>query len=294
MSIQGFRDGTAGTVQGWDVAETGYNYIFKGPATGLGANTYYTQVTFADGKVLKSNSVYTTVLPAGTKAVNQAPSNVHSCQTITGIGIVAGTPSGVSSEVSISNNTVADYHNDGILCWEAGITCEISDNYVSPLLAAASTSATNGIQVIYGGTGKLTGNTIVGNVCDIPGVCGPGLVGQQQGCGIMTYLASSGVNMSDNEMLTNDIGICLGADFKVVSSIGNNIVASTFAGIEVYDESQVIVGSAISDSQFGIVPISDDNSYPANVGYNDTFTSVGTSCHAIQVITGIATCAPTA
>jgi hypothetical protein len=290
VSIQGFSDGTPEAVLNWNVAETGYNYIIDGgAATQVGNNTLYTKVTFADGNVVESNNVYITVQPA-TATGTPAVAGLYGCQSSVGLGIIVGSPAGVTSTVSISQNNVTNYQKGGVSCWEKGTTCNISGNYISPLPAAAASYAPNGALLLFGATGTITGNTISSNLCDIPGVCGAGLVTQQQSCGIVTFLASAGVSITDNQLPKDDIGICLGADVATVSTTGNNINASTYAGIEVYDESQTVSGNTVSNSTYGIVPISDASSYPATVGYSDTFTSIATPCFAISANPGIATC----
>lgn len=289
-SIQGFNDGAPGEIQGWNVAETNYNYIIDtGSTTAVGNHIDYTQVTFADGTVVRSNDVHVTVQSAPV-TVAQASAGPYACRTNAGLGVVVGTPSAVASTVLITQNTVTNYQKSGIVCWEAGTTCIISDNDVSPLPAAESLNAPNGIQLTYGGTGTITGNSVSGNKCDISGVCGPDLVDLQQSCGVMTYKASPGVSITGNQVSTNDIGICLGVDAGTISSTGNNVNASTYAGVEVYDESQTVVGNSISNSQYGVVPISDNSTYLATVGYFDTFTAVATDCYAITQSPGVATC----
>jgi parallel beta-helix repeat protein len=290
VSIQGFQNGVPGLPQGWNVAETGYNYIFNSGSTKVtGSYTYYTQVTFADGSVVQSNADYVTVQSTGSM---KTPVNAldSECQGDAGVGILVGTSSGVAAKVSITQNTVVNYQKAGIMCWEVGTSCTISGNYISPALGAGATNAPNGIELMYDGTGTVTGNVVHANVCSISGVCGTDLVNQQQSCGIMTYEASSNVNMTGNYLTGDDIGICLGVDPGRISTSGNMVNGSTYAGIEVYDESQTVSGNTISNLQYGIVPISDASNFPATVHYSDTFNSVSTSCYPLQVSPGVATC----
>lgn len=290
VSIQGFRDGTPGNVLSWNVAETGYDYIIGGgPATAIGTHTDYTRVTFADGSVIQSNNISITVQSTGATRPVASPV-LSGCQGDVGVGIVVGTPSGVASNVSISQDTVVNYQKAGILCWEKGTSCTLSNNTISPLATSESTNAPNGVEFMFGAAGSIAANTIGANICGIPGVCGSGLVSQQQSCGIMTFEASSGVDITSNQLSRDDIGVCLGGDLGTVTTSSNHVNESTYAGVEVYDESQMVMGNTISNSQYGIVPISDLSHYPARVGYADAFTSVTTDCYPIAVITGVATC----
>jgi parallel beta-helix repeat protein len=158
----------------------------------------------------------------------------YGCQSNVGDAVLVQTPSAQTSSVAISNNAVTNYQKNGITCNDAGTTCSIDGNTVSPLAAATGTSgdAANGIQVGFGATGTVTDNTVTGNECNVS-VCGPNLITQTQSAGILTYQSGAGTVLKGNTVSGNDIGIVSVSDSA--TSTNNQIQNNRFEGLLVND-----------------------------------------------------------
>jgi parallel beta-helix repeat protein len=181
-----------------------------------------------------------------------------------GNGIHVGIPSG-SASVTISGNTVSNYAENGITCRSTGVTCTITGNAVSPLAAAEIGIISNGIEIAFGATGTISGNTVSGNACTATSAqvtlwndieyapfpasnspCGPSPY-QFSSTGILTD-HSSGATILGNTLTGNDVGIYLSTDSGTVTATFNLISSSKNQGIYVTSESNpvTISGNAVS------------------------------------------------
>ena len=113
------------------------------------------------------------------------------------------------SEITIDHNTVSGYARGGIAAnGDASSTyidpvATITNNIVSgPGMGIAVTWAPNGIQIGWGATGTITGNTVTGN--GWPG-------SEWSGTGILVF-ASDNVTVSQNSVSNNETGIAVGGD----------------------------------------------------------------------------------
>jgi nitrous oxidase accessory protein NosD len=222
--------------------------------------------------------------------INLGNAALYGCQT--GNAIFVQSPSGKTSAVSITDNTVTNYQKNGITCNDAGTSCTISDNKVSPLAAAEPYIASNGIQIAFGAIGSITGNTITGDECTLANYCTNDLITEAQGTGILTYRAgSSGVTISGNTLSTNDIAIALYLDTSgTISPTGNTILSSKYYGIVIYDESQSILGNTISNTPVGIAAVSDTSGLTVTAKFSDVFSNVDTDCATYTANGGVAVC----
>ena len=194
-----------------------------------------------------------------------------------GEGIYVGTPSGPIS-VTISGNTVSKYAENGIVCRVAGTTCTISGNAVSPLTAADASEVPNGIEMAFGATGSITGNTVSGNACGAPLIasdyCSSDLVNTVQATGILTYGASGPITISGNTLASNDVGTFLQSDTGAITVTSNTISSSIYVGVAVYDESQIVSLSTFSSTPVGIEAASDTSGLTATATVSgNTFSS---------------------
>lgn len=213
------------------------------------------------------------------------PEGLAGCQP--GLGIQVQTSASQSSSVTISNDQVLNYNKNGITCNDAGSTCDISQNTVSFYTPYSQYIAPNGIQVAYGAVGKVTGNTVTGNECDVgypTGTCGPNLITQTASCGILTYESGAGTQVSGNNVggrgpsQGNDIGICSASDSAAVT--GNSIQNSRFAAIYEDDGTYSASNNEISGSPIGVAVVSDGYSATATTsnlnqnGFSGHFTAL--------------------
>jgi hypothetical protein len=106
----------------------------------------------------------------------QASPSLYGCQDNAGLAVLVQTPATGTSSVTIRNNDVTNYQKNGITCNDAGTTCDVDSNTVSPLAAAQPFVASNGIQIGFGAVGAVSKNTVSGNECNLATVCGPNLV----------------------------------------------------------------------------------------------------------------------
>lgn len=148
-----------------------------------------------------------------------------------GVAIFANHERGIlaAMNVDISNTTVTDYQKAGIVFGELGTTGEITD---SSVIGAGPTAVTaqNGIQIGYGASANITGNTISGNYYS---------PATYSAAGILVIGNSTGANPAqpgtviENNFITGDqTGIYFSLDYwygytaPLGSATGNSIVGS--------------------------------------------------------------------
>lgn len=205
------------------------------------------------------------------------------------------------SDVTITGNNVSEYARCGIgVNGDNGTQADphavITGNIVTgPGMSATVTWAPNGIQIGWGATGTISGNTVRGN----------GWPGEDwTGSGIIVY-ASEGVEVDANTVEDNETGIAVGGassntlihdntvagnkygisiqDYVVDTIIKNNIVTnSTYDGIDICNfygppptgtviESNTITGNntADDDTSGGIWIDDDVNGAEVSVHFNN-------------------------
>jgi hypothetical protein len=230
----------------------------------------YIGIAFSGASGVVTNAQITNIYPAS--------SSLYGCQDSAGAGIYVETGTSGVSTVSITSNTITNYQKAGIVCNDAGSICTISGNTVSPLAAAQPYTASNGIQLGFGATGTITGNTVSGNVCtDVAADCldSDMIANGGPGTGILTYQSAGAVTISENTLTGNDVGILGYQDAGPVVSISNIILGSTYVGVVVYDESQTVSGNAFVSEPVGIEAVSDSPTFPATARVScNTFTAV--------------------
>jgi Right handed beta helix region len=188
-----------GNVTG-DLDATGCNIgVYYGPgSTGTvnaanvhGAN--YFGVVNNGGNVSVTNSTIT--------QIGESPFN----GTQHGVGIYFAAEG--NSTGTIQSNTVSHYQKNGIVVNGVGSSATISGNNVVGE-GPVSYIAQNGIEVGYGATGTVTGNTVFGNAYTGPnGASSTGILvfgGAWLGAGV-PY--TTGVSVTKNTLTNNDVGI---------------------------------------------------------------------------------------
>ena len=126
--------------------------------------------------------------------INQGPSG---CQEGNGIEARHAPfgPGGVDVAVTISSNEVTGYQKTGILA-NGSVNATILNNVVTGA-GPVDYIAQNGIQIGFGGTGLIRGNTVSGNSYTGPDVA----------CGLLFFQAD-GVKQQANTLFANERDIC--------------------------------------------------------------------------------------
>jgi len=203
-----------------------------------------------------------------------------------GEGIFVQTSSGQVSNVNIQNNVITNYQKGGITANDPGTSVMVIDNIISPLAAAQTVIASNGVQIGFGASGVVSGNTITGNSYLIPPYFAIGILG---------YL-DSGLTITDNSISGNAVGIL---NYGTVTSgppgppgppgqppnsgvfiRGNTLAGNTYEGIEADQPGATISQNTISGSFIGIAVISyygDTLNVNANINSNVITSGVSTS-----------------
>ena len=95
--------------------------------------------------------------------VNFTPSTTFSGGNNNDAGIYVQSSTG-SSVVTVAGNTVSGYQKNGITCNDAHTACTVKGNVVTGA-GPISTEAQNGIQLGFGATGSVSGNTVADDNC---------------------------------------------------------------------------------------------------------------------------------
>lgn len=176
--------------------------------------------------------------------------------TVQGIGVNEGngilaTSLGLPVSIEIGNNTVSTYKKNGITANNAGVTANIHDNVITGM-GPTALIAQNGIQIGFGATGVINGNTVSGNYWTgtYGGSNDPVFDTNADGAaGILLYESSSGVQVTNNNLSNNQFGIWSVEAAGTVSINDNIIVGGSDTG------SAKVTGIAIANSQYGNPPV---------------------------------------
>jgi nitrous oxidase accessory protein NosD len=134
--------------------------------------------------------------------------------TVDGISVSNGNAiylSGFGSpvNVSVTSSTVSGYFKNGITANNPGMTATISDNTITGV-GPTSSVAQNGIQIGFGATGMVSGNTISDNAwtSTYGGTNDPATDADADGAsGVLLYMPASGVEISGNTLTGNQFGV---------------------------------------------------------------------------------------
>jgi nitrous oxidase accessory protein NosD len=192
------------------------------------------------------------------------------CQS--GEAIEVETASGLTSTVVIRGNSVWDYQKNGITANQAGTQAMIVGNTVTGI-GPTTGAAQNGIQVAFGATGSITGNSIADNVwltCVSTGNCPTNATG-------VLVIESDGILVANNTTGSNQIGIFIGGKNSIarantvfnapvlvgIALVGddnqvrqNDITHSDAAGVFVQGNGNSVQNNVITDAAIGVLKIS--------------------------------------
>jgi hypothetical protein len=178
--------------------------------------------------------------------LNQALSAaLNGCQS--GLGIFAQSGSGGSSTLEVEYTVVQGYQKNGITGNEAGTVLRADYNSVNgqgPTTGAAE----NGIQIGFGATGRILGNSVIDDIWAPDTIADPG----DAAAGILVFAASS-VTINENHVGNAQFGIAVVSDPSGLASgntISSNKVTAThiFDGIEICSNSNSIHDNVVSRS----------------------------------------------
>jgi parallel beta-helix repeat protein len=184
--------------------------------TGCGPNPIGIYYQNASGAVSRA-SVLNEVLGAG----------LTGCQA--GLGIFVQSGGGGTSTVSIASSNVENYQKNGITGNEVGTTVTIKGNTVIGQ-GPTSGAAENSIQIGFGATGTISGNTVGSDVWapDVFGDTG------DAAAGLLVY-ASQNVTITSNNVNNTQYGIALAGDPSNGSADHNVVTKNTVSATHLYD-----------------------------------------------------------
>lgn len=178
-----------------------------------------------------------------------------------------GTGTGV---VTIENSSVHDYDKNGITVDGAGMVATITGNYVVGI-GATTLTAQNGIQMSDGARGKITSNTVTGDVYINPSDCFTDNVPCYSATGILLYdsggASANHVTISSNTVSNTQGGIVVvtdGAETADYNDVSSNKITATPA----------IVVTGATYLLDGIDLCSDHNTATMNTVFNSSGSGI--------------------
>jgi nitrous oxidase accessory protein NosD len=182
--------------------------------------------------------------------------SLNGCQSGDAIVVQSG---GETSKVSIDDNSVHDYQKNGITGNESGTEVTITNNVViglGPTIGAAQ----NGIQIGFGGKGRVLRNTVTDNVwspCVSVTNCAFNATG-------ILIFQSDDVRAEHNTIATNQVGIFGGGQHAKIES--NNISNSlVLVGIDLAGDNNLASRNDVTNSgQAAILIEGNDNKVQTN------------------------------
>jgi len=173
-----------------------------------------------------------------------------------GLGIFAQSDDiGGTSNVTVENSSVHNYQKNGITGNEIGTTINVLNNNVvgyGPTTGAAQ----NGIQIGFGATGRVTGNTVNDDIW-----VGTGWAAS----GILLYDAANSITISQNTVGSAQFGIALASDgtpgtptddAEIITS--NKISGSQGDSIDACTNGNSIRSNTIMDSGESAIHLDDE------------------------------------
>ena len=194
-----------------------------------------------------------------------------------GAGIVVGKSSeNTTGTAVITANLVSDYRAAGIVVDNKGSSATITYNTVAGI-GPDPVIVQYGIQVSYGATAFVFGNTITGNI-------NSGNLGTQS-AGVLVLLAGPNTRIDYNSVSKNQFGIFLYQTSKTEVA-GNHSFANSMDGIQLADSSynqvfgnqtdhnagdgiSVYGGDPYKNSDGTLIPVGGHNYIAANYSYNN-------------------------
>jgi hypothetical protein len=121
---------------------------------------------------------------------------------------------------------ISVYQKNGIAVRGVGSTLKMTKS--TDVNNPSPQSATNGIEVVNGAVGVVSGSTVTGNECNLATGCGPDPFTQQSATGILLIQAGAGTSFTGNTVRANDVGIYTDEGVTLSHDNANN---NRYAGI---------------------------------------------------------------
>lgn len=190
-----------------------------------------------------------------------------------GHGVSVGFPFFSNGTARISNVTVSDYAQVGIIAFNEGSTAEVTYSVVTG--AGPSTVVANsGVEFVLGAVGVVTHSVISGNACGSPDLCGPDFFNEFQMAGISA--GGAGTVIAHNVLVGNQVGIYV-ADAADVHH--NLLVGNDYFGVALQDGSFELRDNLVTGGTGGVAVIAAAADTTAVIR---RVTIVGTSGPAVQ------------
>ncbi|MBI2723860.1 MAG: right-handed parallel beta-helix repeat-containing protein [Chloroflexi bacterium] len=183
-----------------------------------------------------------------------------------GVAIYANNADASPRTVTVTNSSISDYQKNGLALNGTNLVAIVAGNNVTGA-GITPAIAQNGIQLGFGATGSVTGNTVSGNFCtNVPGGCtdNPTTGANADGAaGILLYQTVGTVTVSGNTVTNNQFGIWAVAAVAVNINT-NNVSGPNGNGITVYDcdtscggpatgTTGTINGNTVSGQAYGLI-----------------------------------------
>jgi Right handed beta helix region len=199
-----------------------------------------------------------------------------------GLGIFVQSGGGGTSTVSITSSNVENYQKNGITGNEVGTTVTIKGNTVIGQ-GPTSGAAENSIQIGFGATGSISGNTVGSDVWapDVFGDTG------DAAAGLLVY-ASQSVTITSNNVNNTQYGIALAGDPGSGSADHNVVTKNTVSATHLYDgidlcgNYNTASNNAINGSDESGVHV-DDTCNTGATGNTATFNTINSACAGILI-----------
>jgi len=197
----------------------------------------------------------------------------------TGIGVFVQSLAPAYSYVSILDSSIHDYQQTGIIANEQGTTATIYGDAIRGLGPIAG-PAQKGIQFAFGSTGSVYDTSLIDHVwADTDG--------SDFGIGILVF-AAPGVNIGNNTIANDQIGIASQSDPGVGLSDGGCISGNTIFGSVLYDgidlcsSHHTISQNTISDSDESGIFL-DDQCDPSGSYNNVSGNTINEACAGLLI-----------
>jgi hypothetical protein len=214
-----------------------------------------------------------------TSVVNEVlGAGLTGCQA--GLGIFVQSGNSGASAVIITNNNVENFQKNGITGNEIGTSVTITGNTVigqGPTTGAAE----NSIQIGFGATGSITGNTVGSDVW-APDVFGDTA---NAAAGLLVY-ASPNVTIKSNNVSNTQFGIAVVSDPTVGPADGAMLTSNTvsmthlYDGIDLCSSNNTATMNTINGSDESAIHL-DDTCTGSATGNTVTKNSVNSACAGI-------------
>jgi hypothetical protein len=129
------------------------------------------------------------------------------CQrgTAISIGRPGGSGTATVGHAHITGVQVTRYQKNGVAVRSAGSTLTLLGSRIANL--PSKVIASNGVEVLDAARGDVRANSVTGNQCNLPGVCGPDPINDTEASGILSLGADKATVIANNDVRANDMGI---------------------------------------------------------------------------------------